>query len=40
MSYVSRIDRRDAVPPIGPDRALQKIGLAGASQSRMIPRDS
>lgn len=40
MSYVSRIDRRDAVSPISPDRALQKIRLAGASQPRMIPRDS
>lgn len=40
VRYVTRIDRRDAVSPIGPDRALQEISLAGAPQPRMLPRDS
>jgi len=40
VRYVSRINRRDAVSPIGPDCALQEISFASAPQSRMIPRDS
>lgn len=40
VRYVSGIDRRDAVSPIGPDCALQEISLAGAPKPRMLPRDS
>lgn len=40
VRYVTGIDRRDAVSPVGPDGTLQEISLAGTPQPRMVPRDS